>query len=148
VVTNFIQAAYTATGRDYTYLFVKTNFTCPLSQGFWKNHTGAWPVISLVLGSQTYTQAALSALFATPPRGDASVILADQLIAAKLNLANDSDPAPINATIAAADALLSGFAGKLPYNVRTSSATGQAMVNHASTLDNYNNGQLTPGCVP
>jgi YVTN family beta-propeller protein len=38
-------------------------FACPLGQGFWKNHPGAWPVTSLPLGSQTYTQAALLALF-------------------------------------------------------------------------------------
>src|SRR5207248_5902008 len=53
---------------------------CPLGQGFWKNHPGAWPVTSLTLGRQSYTQAALLALFDTPPRGDASVILAHQLI--------------------------------------------------------------------
>jgi hypothetical protein len=70
--------------------FQPTN-RCPLGQGFWKNHTGAWPVTSLTLGRQTYTQAELLALFDTPPRGDASVILAQQLIAAKLNIANGSN---------------------------------------------------------
>jgi len=44
--------------------------------------------------------------------------------------------------------LLSGFAGKLPYKVKTSSATGQMMVNDAKTLDSYNNGGLTPVCTP
>ena len=38
------------------------------------------------------------------------------------------------------------FNGKLPYHVRPSSAIGQMMVNDANTLDNYNNGKLTPGC--
>jgi hypothetical protein len=42
--------------------------------------------------------------------------------------------------------LLSLFSGKLPYKVKPSSATGQMMVNDAKTLDNYNNGLLTPGC--
>jgi serralysin len=37
-VNNFIQAAYTATGRDYTYLFVKTHVTCPLQ---------TWPQLPL-----------------------------------------------------------------------------------------------------
>jgi hypothetical protein len=40
------------------------------------------------------------------------------LIAAKLNIANGSDPAPISSTITRADSLLSGFSGKLPYNVK------------------------------
>jgi hypothetical protein len=122
--------------------------TCPRSQGFWKNHPEAWPVTSLTLGSQTYTQAELLALFDTPPRGDASLILAHQLIAAKLNIANGSDPTPVNDTIIDADHLLSGFTGKLPYGVRPSSSIGQAMVHDANVLDSYNNGELTPNCTP
>jgi YVTN family beta-propeller protein len=123
-------------------------FACPLGQGFWKSHPDTWPVTSLTLGSQTYTQAELLTLFHTPPRGDASVILAHQLSAAKLNIANGSNPAPISSTIADADKLLSQFFGKLPYNVRTSSAIGQQMVNDANVLDRYNNGDLTPDCRP
>jgi hypothetical protein len=121
---------------------------CPLTQGYWKNHADAWPVTSLTLGSETYTQAELLTLLRTPVRGDASLILAHQLIAAKLNIANGSDPAPVSATIADADSLLSGFTGKLPYHVRPSSPSGQARVGDAATLDGYNNGQLTPDCTP
>jgi hypothetical protein len=120
----------------------------PLGQGFWKNHPDTWPVSLLTLGSQTSIQAELLALFDTPPRGDASVILAHQLIAAKLNIANGSKPAPIRSTIADADRLLSQFSGALPDNVRTSSAIGRQMVNDANVLDRYNNGGLTPGCQP
>lgn len=121
---------------------------CPLTQGFWKNHSNAWPVTSLMLGSQTYTQTELLAILNTSPKGDASLILADQLIAAKLNIANGSDPTPISATISDADTLLAAQPGKLPYHIATSSQTGQLMVNDASTLDNYNNGGLTPNCTP
>jgi hypothetical protein len=121
---------------------------CPLTQGFWKTHPEEWPVTSLTLGSQTYTQAELLSIFNTPTTGDASLVLTHQLIAAKLNVANGSDSAPISSTLADADTLLSGFTGKLPYKVKTSSATGQAMVNDANVLDNYNNGLLTPGCIP
>ncbi len=76
------------------------------------------------------------------------MILAYQLIVAKLNIANGSNPTPVASTIADADSLLSGFPGKLPYHVKSSSPTGQAMVNDASVLDSYNNGQLTPDCIP
>lgn len=120
--------------------------TCPRTQGYWKNHEEAWPVTSLTLGSQVYSQAELLAILRTPPRGDASLILAHQLIAAKLNIANGSDPASIGVTILSADALLSGFVGKLPYGVAASSTTGQAMVGDAKTLDKYNNGVFTPEC--
>src|SRR5262249_7873988 len=101
---------------------------CPQGQGFWKNHPDAWSVTSLTLGRQTYTQAQLLTILTTPVRGDASLILADQLIAAKLNIANGSDPTPISATITDADSLLSQFGtNRLPYNVQTSSAIGQQM---------------------
>jgi hypothetical protein len=84
----------------------------------------------------------------TGTKADASLQLADQLIAAKLNIANGSDPAPVSSTITHADSLLSGFSGKLPYKVKTSSAIGQQMVNAGNTLGNYNNGSLTPVCSP
>ena len=125
---------------------------CPLTQGYWKNHPSAWPVTSLTLGCQTYTQAELLAILNTAigkgSSADASLILADQLIAAKLNIANGSDPTPISATITAADALLCTFGGKLPYHVKPSSMVGQQMTALAATLDAYNNGLLTPNCTP
>jgi hypothetical protein len=119
---------------------------CPLTIGYWKNHPNAWPVNTLMLGSQTYTKTELLNILNNPGGGDASMILAVQLIAAKLNIANGSDPTPVSGTITHADSLLSGFSGKLPYNVKPSSSIGQMMVNDGKTLDNYNNGLLTPGC--
>jgi len=103
-----------------------------------------------MLGSQSYTQAELLNILSLPTGGspaDASLILADQLIAAKLNVANGSDPTPIAATVADADRLLGGFTGKLPYHVSTRSLTGKAMVKDANTLEQYNRGGLTPSCV-
>ena len=99
-----------------------------------------------MLGSQTYIKTELLNILGTPSNGDASLILAKQLIAAKLNIANGSDPTPISGTITHADSLLSMFSGKLPYNVKPSSATGQMMISDANTLANYNNGLLTTGC--
>lgn len=71
------------------------------------------------------------------------MILAVQLIAAKLNITAGSDPTPIASTITHADSLLSMFSDKLPYHVAPSSAIGQMMVSDGKTLDNYNNGRLT-----
>ena len=121
---------------------------CPLTQGFWKTHPDAWPVTSLTLGSQTYSQTELLTILGTSSGGDASPILAKQLIAAKLNIAHASNPTPVSATIADADSLLGGFSGKLPYGVPPSSTIGQAMVNDATVLDHYSNGELTPDCQP
>ena len=126
----------------------RTGLPCPFSQGFWKTHPGAWPVPSLVLGGETYTKSELLSVLKSPPKGDASLILAHQLIATKLNTANGSDPVPIENTIADADRLLAGFAGRLPYGVKASSRVGQEMTAFASELDRYNNGALTPDCGP
>jgi hypothetical protein len=107
-------------------------------------------VNSLTLGSQSYLKTELLIILNTPigsgKNADASLILADQLIAAKLNVANGSDPASVSSTITHADSLLSGFSGKLPYGVRTNSTNGQRMVNDAATLESYNKGALTLGC--
>src|SRR5438093_3359544 len=123
-----------------------TTDQCPEGLGFWKNHPELWPVSSLTLGSQAYAQAELLTLLTSPVAGDASVLLAHQLIAAKLNIANGSDPTPIASTIADADGLLSGFAGKLPDGVAPSSVTGGAMVHDASILTSFNDGASTPTC--
>jgi len=123
---------------------------CPLTQGFWKKHPDAWPVTSLTIGGITYTQAQLLEILNTPigaaKKADASLRLADQLIAAELNIANGSDPTPIAATIADADSLLSGCA--IPCGVSPSSALGQQMTADAAVLAQYNSGFLTPNCGP
>src|SRR5262249_56873260 len=66
---------------------------CPVSQGFWKKHPSAWPVTTLVLGSQTYTPSELLAVLTARHSGaDASLLLARQLIPPKLNIASGAEP--------------------------------------------------------
>jgi hypothetical protein len=97
---------------------------------------------------RSYSQAELLTLLNTPSTADASLILARQLIAAKLNILNFSNPAAASSAIANADGLLAGFGGKLPYGVTTSSVVGIQMESHATPLQNYNADLLTPGCTP
>ena len=83
---------------------------CPQTRRYWKDNPALWPVMSLMLGSQSYGKAELQKIIDGDGRnGDASLVLARHLIAAKLNLANGSDPGPVSSTIAEADALLSEF---------------------------------------
>jgi len=125
---------------------------CPLTQGFWKNHPGAWPVSTLELGTVSYTEAQLLNILDTSPGSsggaDASLILAHQLIAAKLNLAFGSDPCPIASIIAAADALIDSQPIPIVPKITPNSAVGAQMVALASALDSYNEGLLTPNCAP
>ncbi|MEO8608423.1 MAG: hypothetical protein ABI690_11095 [Chloroflexota bacterium] len=120
---------------------------CPHGQGYWKN-TANWPLTELTIGSQSYNQAELLILFNTPVGGDASLNLAHQLIAATLNVASGGDPVVASGVIAQANTLLAAYTGKLPYNVDSSSADGQTMVNMGGVLDSYNGGQLTVNCAP
>ena len=53
---------------------------------------------------------------------------------------------PVPSTITHSDSVLSGFRGKLLYNVKPSSPNGQAIMTDVTTLDNYNNDLLTSGC--
>jgi hypothetical protein len=121
---------------------------CPAGLGFWKSHPSVWPVNSLTLGTHSFTKNQLLAILSTPigtgKMADASLLLADELIAAKLNGFNGSPACPIASTIAAADALIANL--RIP--IKPSSALGQQMIALAATLDNYNNGLLTPGCTP
>jgi len=79
---------------------------CTFTQGFWKNHEEAWPVSSLELGSVSYTQQELLAIFGEPVRGNGLISLAHQLIAAKLNVAFGANDWGIADEIAAADAMI------------------------------------------
>lgn len=83
-----------------------TPFACVRGQGYWKNHPEAWPVTELQLGNVTYTQEQLLAILHEPVRGNGLLILAHQLIAAKLNIAAGADPSCIQDAIAEADALI------------------------------------------
>ncbi len=126
-------------------------YKCPMSQSFWRKTPASWPVASLSLGGQTYTKEELLAfLEATLGSGipaDPSVIVAGELVAAKLNVARGSDRVPVARTIVNADTLLSQFKGKIPLQVATSSFTGQKMADVAKILASYSNGVLTPGCI-
>jgi len=113
---------------------------CPLSQGGWKN-TEVWPVGGLQLGDIFYVEAELRDILSAKTKGDSSIILAKQLIAAKLSYAAGAErPDAITQAILDADALLAG-GGAIPQGVKSSDMTALA-----SVLDAFNQGSFTPGC--
>jgi len=108
------------------------------------NHPASWPASSLILGAQKYSAAELAALLNLPVKGDASIDLAHQLIAAKLNVLNGVNPATDSGAIAAADRLLSLLPGRLPFGV----GPDAQMTTVASALNFFNSdGKAQPGCV-
>jgi hypothetical protein len=112
---------------------------CTYTQGYWKNHLEDWPVTSLSLGTTSYSSPALLTILNSPVQGNGLISLAHQLIAAKLNVANGSNPAAVSAAIAAADALINTQA--LPGGYLSPASTSAL----TTTLDRYNNGLIGPG---
>ena len=115
---------------------------CTYTQGYWRTHPEAWPVTSLTLGTVSYTQSQLLQIFGQPAEGNGLLILAHQLMAAKLNIANGADPADAAQAIADADAMIGSLVvppvgnGYLPPS-QTSDLT--------ETLTQNNEGTIGPG---
>ncbi|MCK6370209.1 MAG: hypothetical protein L6Q83_02590 [Gammaproteobacteria bacterium] len=59
----------------------------PHTIGYWKNHPEAWGVTSMTICGNTLNQTELISVLSAPPRGDVTIIMAKQLIAARLNVA-------------------------------------------------------------
>jgi len=114
---------------------------CTYTQGYWKNHPEAWPVEEIMIGGVTYTKAEAITILETPPKGDATYILAHQLIAAKLNILKGADPSAVETTITEADDWLSAN----PLGSNPSDPNRAQGIALAETLDEYNNGLIGPG---
>ena len=116
---------------------------CVLTQGYWKNHPDQWPVTTLTLGNQSYTQAQLLAILSQPVKGNGLVSLAHQLIAAKLNIADGATaPASVQLAIAAADQAIGNRAVPPIGNGSLSTSSVSGLV---SILDAFNNGNAAGG---
>jgi len=149
--TEYVVRAYVLCDTNYPIspysetLFVTTgaqSTNCTFTIGYWKNHTAAWPVTSLTLGSVNYTAAEILSILNEPAGGNGLIILAHQLIGTKLNVANGADPTAVASDIANADAMI----GALVVPPVGSDALSPGSVNSlASTLDDYNNGLIGPG---
>lgn len=126
-----------------TFFATTTNPEC--TQGFWKNHPELWPVgcLPMTLGTVSYTQAQLLAIYNQPANGNGLISLAHQLITVKLNACNGSNTANVAATIAAADALIGGLVVPPVGGGFLAPGSTSALTN---TLDDYNNG-IIPGVV-
>jgi len=98
----------------------------------------------MYLGSVQYTNAQLESILQSPVKGDASIALAHQLIAANLNIDAGTDATPIQSVLSDANSLLGG--GTVPEGIAPSSTLGQQMENDESILDDFNNGDITTAC--
>lgn len=114
--------------------------------GYWKTHPEAWPVSEITIAGVTYTVSEAIDLMDRAIKGDKSLSMFRQLVAAKLNVLIDNDNTCIQDEINAADQWLTE--NPVGSGVKASSdawgSTGGGDLLH-DTLDAYNNGQL---CAP
>ena len=111
---------------------------CTYTQAYWKTHLV--PGTTITLGNVIYSDAQMLAILSmTPPASDGLVSLADQLIAAKLNIANGADASAIAPTVASADALI----GDLVIGV--DSVPPAVTSTLTAALTSYNEGATGPG---
>jgi hypothetical protein len=116
--------------------------SCTYSQGYWRNHPNAWPATSLTLGTVTYQAAELMAILDNPAQGNGLVILAHQLIAAKLNIANGADPSAVQQAVTDADNMIGALvAPPIGNGYLAPAQTGDL----TETLTEYNEGTIGPG---
>jgi hypothetical protein len=141
---------------------------CPQPLDAWKHNTRRWPTSALILGNSypgnfdaiTYKRGQLLDILRSPSDGggDASMLMARQLVATKLNFFNGSLTVPAMEAVdfsywvaIDADNLLGG--NPLPQRVDPSSSLGQEMTSQAALLETYNDTpnpfpNLVPACSP
>lgn len=113
--------------------------------GYWKNHPEAWPVNAINVGGVDYTREAAIEWMDTPGKGDKTIDLFKQLVAAKLNVILGNDSSCVQDQIDDADTWLSSY--PLGSGVKADSdawQSGGGGVLH-SHLTDYNEGKL---CAP
>ena len=121
---------------------------CTYTQGYWKTHgpdSGRkydWPTTSLTLGSVAYSDWQLVSILNSPVKGNGLIALAHQLIAAKLNVANNAAAAAVSAPISQADAMVGSLVVPPAGTGRLSTAQTSGLV---TSLTQYNEGAIGPG---
>ncbi len=122
---------------------VTTNsVNCTYTVGYWKNHTSAWHVSSLTLGTVSYSASQLLSILNKPVAGNGLISLSHQLIATKLNLANGADPTAALPTVNAADAMIGSL---IVPPVGSGYLSPSSTSGYTQILDNFNNGVIGPG---
>jgi hypothetical protein len=121
--------------------FQAGTWVCTHTLGYWKKHPDIWPVDEITIGDVTYPKEEAVGILDIQPQGDVTYILAHQLIAAMLNVANGADHNDIGGTISDADVWLVDH----PLGSDPSNPEREEGIRLAETLTDYNEGRVGPG---
>jgi CubicO group peptidase (beta-lactamase class C family) len=114
---------------------------CEHSRTYWKDHSNNYALNSVPMKLGTlhfYNKQQLLTLLNKPVNGNASIVLAKELITAKLNEAQGSELSPIISTINAANNLIGNRHLPIYPLISFHSALGTQMLAMAANLDSYN----------
>jgi hypothetical protein len=114
-----------------------------MDHGYWKTHPDEWPVDSLTIGGRTLNKMQLMFLLRLGERGDKTLHMLRELVAAKLNVAAGNDASCVQAAIDTADGWLMRF--HVGSGISASSFNWKRVMNVVNTLTDYNDGKL---CAP
>lgn len=111
--------------------------------GFWKNNPLCWPQRKITAGGVTYPRLMAIVIMKLPTRGDMTLNLFSQLVAAKLNVLEGNDDSCVAKAITDAD----NFLRRYPpgSRVKASSKQWKSITAAFETLGAYNEGRL---CAP
>ena len=125
---------------------VGTAGACVLSPGYWSSHQQAWCVDPIQIGCASYTRTQAIAIIRHNSSQDKTYSLAQQLIAAKLNIScRQTSASCVASAIAAADSWLCTH--PVGSGVRASSSAWLVIKASYDTLVSYNAGTLcAPSC--
>jgi hypothetical protein len=131
---------------------------CTLTQGYWKTHStygpaskpdATWNLLPGGAGPNTVfflSGASWYQVFWTAPAGNAYYNLADQYMAARLNILDGaSAPASVSNAITAATALFNAYKPAQIAALKGSDALRKQFVELAGILGSYNEGLIGPG---
>ena len=120
---------------------------CVLGQGYWMNHPQAWCTETIRLGCLNYSQTQAIAIMRHNASQDKTYSLAQELVAAKLNVTcKHTDQSCVSSLIAAADNFLCSH--PIGSGVTANSSPWQQVKATFSALAKYNSGmRCAPRCA-
>jgi hypothetical protein len=137
-----VKDSFSSQKFDFGFYTTKADYPGTGTPGYWKNHSEAWPVSSIVVGGRTYTKAQAIAILSKPGKDKANTMFSS-LVPAKLNVLIGNPSSCIDSTIVAADAWMATYpAGS---NISGGSAAWRDGEPLHTLMDAYNNGLL---CAP
>jgi hypothetical protein len=123
---------------------LKPESACVYSLDYWRDHPQEWPLDEILLGVDPYSRKQALELLSIDPGEDATLLLARQLISARLNLANGAEGDTIAIFLVESDEWLEDN----PLFSNPKEQARQKGKSFAAELQDFNRGESGPEACP